>query len=80
MLAGLTVTIAYMVLNAPAFRHFWAMDPSEGLWWGVQPISAGIFGVPAGFAAIALMVLARRCWPPTAQATTAQQSLSGPGL
>lgn len=80
MLAGLTVTIAYMVLNAPAFRHFWAMDPSEGLWWGVQPISAGIFGVPAGFAAIALMVLVRRCWPPTAQATTAQQSLSGPGL
>ena len=80
MLAGLTVTIAYMVLNAPAFRHFWAMDPSEGLWWGVQPISAGIFGVPAGFAAIALMVLVRRCWPPTAQATTAQQSLNGPGL
>ncbi len=80
MLAGLTVTIAYMVLNAPAFRHFWAMDPSEGLWWGVQPISAGIFGVPAGFAAIALMVLVRRCWPPTAQATTAQQTLNGPGL
>ena len=80
MLAGLTVTITYMVLNAPAFRHFWGMDPSEGLWWGVQPISAGIFGVPAGFAAIALMVLARRYWPSTAKAQTAQQTLNGPGL
>ncbi len=55
MLTGLVVTLGYMVVNAQAFRHFWSLAPAGGLWWGVQPISAGIFGVPAGFAAIV-------CW------------------
>ncbi len=55
MLTGLAVTLGYMVVNAQAFRHFWSLAPAGGLWWGVQPISAGIFGVPAGFAAIV-------CW------------------
>jgi cation/acetate symporter len=60
MLVGLAVTVGYMVLNAPSVRHFWGWLPSTGLWWGVQPLSAGIFGVPAGFAAIALVTLLRR--------------------
>lgn len=60
MLVGLAVTVLYMVLNAPGFRHFWALAPEQGLWWGIQPISAGIFGVPAGFAAIATVSLIRR--------------------
>ena len=54
MLSGLGVTIFYMVVNAPGFRHFWAMDPFGGLWWGIQPLSAGVFGVPAGFAVMVL--------------------------
>jgi cation/acetate symporter len=49
MLAGLGVTLYYMVINAPGFRHFWNLAPSEGLWFGIQPLSAGVFGVPAGF-------------------------------
>lgn len=60
MLVGLAVTVLYMVLNAPGFRHFLALAPEQGLWWGIQPISAGIFGVPAGFAAIAAASLIRR--------------------
>jgi cation/acetate symporter len=54
MLSGLGVTLYYMIINAPGFRHFWAMDPFDGLWWGIQPLSAGVFGVPVGFAVMLL--------------------------
>ena len=57
MLMGLTVTIGYMAVNAQGFRNFWLLDPAGGLWWGVQPISAGIFGVPTGFLTIAVVSL-----------------------
>lgn len=55
MLSGLGVTVFYMVVNAPAFRLFWELDPFGGLWWGIQPVSAGVFGVPVGFAVMALV-------------------------
>ena len=54
MLVGLGVTIYYMVVNAPSFRHFWGLDPLGGLWLGIQPLSAGVFGVPAGLLVIVL--------------------------
>lgn len=80
MLTGLTVTIGYMVLNAQGFRHFWALEPAAGLWWGVQPISAGIFGVPAGFVAIALATFIRDWWPSRAARTDPHRSWNGTGL
>ena len=81
MLAGLLVTIGYMVINAHAFRHFWGLGPEVGLWWGVQPISAGIFGVPAGFAVIAVGALASAIWPaPETRPKEAGQPFSGTGL
>lgn len=81
MLAGPMVTIAYMVLNSPAFRHFWVLAPDAGLWWGVQPISAGVFGVPAGFAAIGLGVLWGHVRPAqVGRSVPAENTLSGPGL
>jgi len=76
MLTGLLVTIGYMVVNAAGFRQFWGLDPQGALWWGVHPMSAGIFGVPAGFAAIALATLVGGFW----QRRQAARSLSGPGL
>ena len=81
MLAGPAVTVAYMVFNSTAFRHFWGLAPDSGLWWGVQPISAGVFGVPAGFAAIGLGML-WRAWRPakSPQASQTEHTLSGPGL
>ena len=81
MLAGPAVTVAYMVFNSTAFRHFWGLAPDSGLWWGVQPISAGVFGVPAGFAAIGLGML-WRAWRPakSPQASPTEHTLSGPGL
>ncbi|MBM3398249.1 MAG: cation acetate symporter, partial [Betaproteobacteria bacterium] len=54
MLSGLGVTIFYMVVNAPGLRHIWGMDPYGGLWWGIQPMSAGVFGVPVGFLVMVL--------------------------
>ncbi len=47
MLAGLGVTIYYMVVNVPWVRTSLGLEGS-GLWWGIQPISAGVFGVAAG--------------------------------
>jgi len=49
MLAGLSVTMAYMLMNAPFLRAAWGLDFSSGLWFGIQPVSAGVFGVPVGF-------------------------------
>jgi cation/acetate symporter len=50
MLSGLGVTVYYMLMNAQAFRGFFAMAPAHDLWLGIQPLSAGVFGVPIGFA------------------------------
>jgi cation/acetate symporter len=80
MLAGLSLTLYYMVVNAPGFRHFWGLDPAAGLWFGIQPLSAGVFGVPAG---LLVMVLLTWCWP--ARWVAPRQSQAGaqsayPGL
>lgn len=55
MLAGLGVTIFYMFINAPFLRAAWGLDPLSGLWFGIQPISAGVFGVPLGFLVTAVV-------------------------
>lgn len=54
MLSGLAVTLYYLFVNTPSFRHFWGLDPYAGLWFGIQPLSAGVFGVPVGFMVIVL--------------------------
>ncbi|MBU3740639.1 MAG: cation acetate symporter, partial [Rhodoferax sp.] len=40
MLAGLVITMGYMVINASAVRGFFGWSGS-GLWMGIQPVSAG---------------------------------------
>nr|WP_315479318.1 VC_2705 family sodium/solute symporter [uncultured Rhodoferax sp.] len=50
MLTGLGVTVYYMAINLPVVRQALGLQ-GDGLWWGIQPISAGVFGVPAGFVA-----------------------------
>jgi cation/acetate symporter len=61
MLAGLGVTVFYMLANAQAFRAFWGLPPGQQLWFGIQPLSAGVFGVPVGFVVTWLAsLLARR--------------------
>ncbi|GAB1392231.1 cation acetate symporter [Rhodocyclaceae bacterium] len=46
MLTGLGVCTTYMVITYPFFGI------NAPLWWGINPISAGLFGIPAGFLGI----------------------------
>jgi cation/acetate symporter len=40
-----------MLSNSPALREALGRGHTGVLWWGIQPVSAGVFGVPAGFLA-----------------------------
>jgi cation/acetate symporter len=55
MVAGLGVTLYYMVQTQPWLRGVFGVTSPIDLWWGIQPISAGVFGVPVGFAVIVLL-------------------------
>lgn len=52
MLAGLAVTVYYMLANSHAVRALLGLSDPAPLWFGIQPISAAVFGVPLGFAVI----------------------------
>lgn len=56
MLAGLGVTLYYMAVNAASVRAALGLKGS-GLWFGIQPISSGIFGVLAGVVVTLLLSL-----------------------
>ncbi len=56
MLAGLGVTVYYMVINLTPVRLLLGLS-GDGLWWGIQPVSAGVFGVSAGLAAAVVVSL-----------------------
>lgn len=62
MLAGLAVTCYYMATTQPWLRAvFGVTAPIEHyLWFGIQPISAGVWGVPVGFAVIIVVSLLTR--------------------
>ncbi len=52
MIAGLSVTFYYMAVTQPWLRRVFNVTSPVELWWDIQPISAGIFGIPLGFAVI----------------------------
>ena len=58
MLAGVGVTLGYVLANQPDLREAMGLGGAVHLWWGIQPIAAGLFGVPAGFAVLVLVSLA----------------------
>ena len=60
MLAGLSVTVGYMVVNAPAVRAVLRLPAGQSLWFDIQPVSAAVFGVPLGFAVILVLSLLTR--------------------
>ena len=66
MVVGAGLTMTYMLMANPALRAWWGAAPG-GLWAGILPISAGVFGVPAGFAVIVLVSLAERWLAPGRQ-------------
>jgi len=59
MLTGLVVTIYYMAINAAPVRSAMGLTGS-GLWFGIQPVSAGVFGVFSGIAVIFFVSLLSR--------------------
>jgi len=57
MIAGFGVTLYYMATNHAWMRTIFGVTQPVDLWYGVLPISAGLFGVPVGFAVIILVSL-----------------------
>ncbi|MCP5264749.1 MAG: cation acetate symporter [Burkholderiaceae bacterium] len=56
MIAGFLTSFYYMSITHPALREFIhgiaRSEPITSRWWDIEPISAGVFGVPVGFATI----------------------------
>jgi cation/acetate symporter len=63
MITGFVVCVAYMLQTLPALG-----GSSANLWFNIAPISAGVFGVPAGFVA---MIVVSLLTPPPDQRTLA---------
>jgi cation/acetate symporter len=59
MLAGVGITFYYMATTQPWLRGVFGVTElgCRQLWWGILPISAGLFGVPLGFAVIIIVSL-----------------------
>ena len=59
MISGLSITFYYMATTQPWLRTvFGVTSPiADNIWWGIQPISAGLWGVPLGFAVIIIVSL-----------------------
>ena len=71
MLAGLGLTAYYMAIAEPWLRGLLGLSSTPQLWWGIQPVSAAIFGVPAGLCGD------RRRQPADARAGRRQPGLCG---
>jgi cation/acetate symporter len=56
MLSGLGTSVFYMVVNQSAFRQ-WMGLAQDGLWWGIQPVSSGVFGVAVGLVVTVVLSL-----------------------
>jgi cation/acetate symporter len=46
--------VYYIAINMPWVRQTMGLQ-GDGLWWGIQPVSAGVFGVAAGVLAVVLV-------------------------
>jgi cation/acetate symporter len=59
MLAGTGITFYYMCITQPWLRSVFGVKGTiaENTWWDISPISAGLFGVPLGFAVIIIVSL-----------------------
>jgi cation/acetate symporter len=55
MLAGLGIAIYYMLVNAPSVRALFKLQPEPALWFGIVPLSAGVFGVALGLVVTAVV-------------------------
>jgi cation/acetate symporter len=49
-----------MAITQPWLRGVFGVTRPVELWWDIQPISAGVFGVPVGFVTIIIVSLLTR--------------------
>ena len=64
MLAGLGITVYYMVLNAPWLRALLHLAQPQSLWWGILPTAGGVFGVVVGLVVtVAVSLVTRQARP-----------------
>ena len=57
MLTGLGLTVYYLAVYTPSFRAWLGLPAGGELWFGIHSVSAGVFGVPVGFAVTWLVSL-----------------------
>jgi cation/acetate symporter len=62
-----------MASTHPWLRELFGVTGHVQLWWDILPISAGVFGVPFGFALIIIVSLLTP--PPSAAANSLVESL-----
>ena len=43
MTSGLAITLFYLSVHHPGLRSWWGIHTPWELWWGIQPIAAGVF-------------------------------------
>ncbi len=68
MLTGLGVTLYYMISAHAGLRQALGLPGDPQLWWGIQPVAAALFGLPAGILALISVSLLTPPPPATAQA------------
>ena len=57
MIAGLGITLYYMITTQPWMRGIFGVTSPVELWFGILPISAGVFGVPVGIVVMIVVSL-----------------------
>ncbi len=59
MVCGLGITFYYMMTTHPWLRGIFGVTSpiADHVWWGISPISAGVWGVPLGFVLIIVVSL-----------------------
>jgi cation/acetate symporter len=60
MASGLLLTLYYLVRNEAWMRDIFHISVPVDLWFGIQPIAAGVFGVSLGFTVIVAVGLLSR--------------------
>lgn len=64
MLCGFGVAVYYIASHVAALQVLPRWLLADGLWFGIQPVSAGVFGVPAGLLAALVVSRITRPAPP----------------
>jgi cation/acetate symporter len=58
MIAGLAVTMYYMITRYPFFQNLFGFKAADyPLWWDLAPISSGVFGISAGIVTMIVVTL-----------------------